>query len=145
MDTPYRDFSQKINSMGYSSYQEYLQSEHWQQFRKKYYRSKKTKKYCIICSTDEVYNFNIELHHKTYTRLGSELLSDVVPVCREHHELIHDIIRDKYRGDVGCTVYVLAFLAPKSRNRAVRRHIPDNAKDRAKRRRRGHLGDDSEE
>jgi hypothetical protein len=30
------------------------------------------------------------LHHRTYTRLGIERLTDVIPLCRPCHKKIHD-------------------------------------------------------
>ena len=31
----------------------------------------------------------VELHHHTYDRLGCELLTDLVPLCRQHHAAVH--------------------------------------------------------
>jgi 5-methylcytosine-specific restriction endonuclease McrA len=70
-------------------YNEYLQGEHWQETRKRYYHSKlfrKTyKKRCGICLRD----VPLDLHHKTYKRIGAEPLKDLIGVCRECHTQIH--------------------------------------------------------
>ncbi|GAA1835965.1 hypothetical protein GCM10009795_096440 [Nocardioides hankookensis] len=32
-----------------------------------------------------------DLHHVTYDRLGAEAFEDLVPLCRTHHEALHDL------------------------------------------------------
>lgn len=64
-----------------ATYQEYLKSEHWQNFRYevfKYYGRK-----CYMCGTEEG---QIDIHHNDYSRLGYEHISDVIPLCHFHHE-----------------------------------------------------------
>jgi len=41
---------------------------------------------CKICGATE----KIECHHKTYINLGEEKIKDLVTVCRECHQHIHD-------------------------------------------------------
>jgi predicted restriction endonuclease len=65
-------------------YAEYLQSAHWQTFRLKvleFYGHK-----CMLCGADDV---PLEIHHNDYSRLGGELLTDVLPLCGECHERHH--------------------------------------------------------
>lgn len=40
----------------------------------------------------------IHLHHKTYERIGEELLTDLVPLCPNCHTLVHVLER---RGEMG--------------------------------------------
>lgn len=42
---------------------------------------------CQGCLAD---NIPLEVHHTTYDRYGDEKLSDLVSVCRECHQSIHD-------------------------------------------------------
>ena len=76
------------------NYYDYIQSSDWQQKRKKYYSSDLKKQFnlknswkCVCCLSD---NVSLELHHRTYKRLGNEHLKDLVCVCRSCHQLIHD-------------------------------------------------------
>jgi hypothetical protein len=40
---------------------------------------------CQVCGAKQV-----DLHHRNYKRIGGkEHLSDLVPLCREHHEQVH--------------------------------------------------------
>lgn len=69
--------------LGFSSYYAYLQSPHWLTFKARYNASGRSKK-CAICKSRKT-----QLHHRTYERLGSERLDDVIPLCQEHHESVH--------------------------------------------------------
>jgi hypothetical protein len=72
-------------------YAEYLQSEHWQEVRRQYRASRKLPQTCVVCG-----NQRVDLHHLTYRRIGRERLTDLVPLCREHHDEAHEI-RSKAR------------------------------------------------
>ena len=65
-------------------YQNYLQSERWKHFCS--WVKEKRNYTCEHCGSSE----RLQVHHKTYVRLGQELLSDVLCVCRECHETIHN-------------------------------------------------------
>lgn len=75
-------------------YDEYIKSEKWQQTRKRYFSSKMNKCdklngqwVCYCCHT---FDATLELHHRTYKRLGNEYLRDLVPVCKSCHKKIHE-------------------------------------------------------
>lgn len=108
----YTIFLNKITALGFKTYEEYLDSDLWQQFRKKYFRSKKTKKFCLVCLGDDEFNFSVELHHLTYERLGQERLNDVIPLCREHHEQVHEILKQRYNNDIRWSERVVHSLTP---------------------------------
>jgi hypothetical protein len=81
-------------------YYEYIKSEKWQETRKRYYNSKlyktfKSKKKgwnCYCCSASDV---PLDLHHRSYKRLGEENIAiDLVTVCRECHEKIHHLMKE---------------------------------------------------
>lgn len=66
------------------SYRDYLKTEHWKNIRKlirKKYNNK-----CKNCKTSE----RLEVHHKTYRNIGNELLSNLVLLCRDCHQQVHD-------------------------------------------------------
>lgn len=64
-------------------YKIYLQSEHWQKFKK---RVHKRYKCCRFCQVKE----NLNIHHLTYKNLGHEKFKDIVVVCQTHHYNLHD-------------------------------------------------------
>lgn len=73
-----------LREMGYESYADYLQSEHWQEVKARYRASETLPQRCAICNAKWV-----QLHHRTYRRLGKEKNSDLVALCRFHHHDLH--------------------------------------------------------
>lgn len=66
------------------NYYEYLASEEWQRVRQwalALYGGK-----CHVCNTKR----NINVHHKTYERLGKELPDDLMLLCETHHKEYHE-------------------------------------------------------
>ena len=82
------------------NYYEYIKSNEWQKVRKKYFSSnmfktysKKNKWTCYVCDED---NKPLDLHHRKYKRLGHEKIHiDLVPVCRDCHNHIHSLQKEK--------------------------------------------------
>ena len=82
--------------MKYINYLEYINSIEWQSKRKQFYKSKLYKNYkgtskwnCYCCMVGDV---PLDLHHRTYKRLGNENIAvDLVPVCRKCHIDIHKL------------------------------------------------------
>jgi hypothetical protein len=71
-----------------SNYRKYLKSARWKKINK-CLRSHPNYQECSVVGCCET---NIELHHTTYKNLGDDKeLLDIVPVCREHHQQIHDL------------------------------------------------------
>src|ERR1043165_4670367 len=79
-------FRGRLEFLGFADYEEYLQSELWRQSKQRYYASEYPK-HCLICGSPD-----IELHHRTYVRMGNEELFDLVPLCRKHHERLHEFL-----------------------------------------------------
>lgn len=71
-----------------TSYQMYLKSNHWQDVRNRYYASKYPYK-CNICEVKT----GLQLHHKSYKRIGNERLNDLVYLCGIHHKQLHDTLK----------------------------------------------------
>lgn len=87
---------QQIRKMGFCApfvsddpewYKEYLKTDHWKKVQAEY-RSSDLPQFCLICK-----NTKFELHHRTYDRIGAEFLSDLVPLCRTHHQKTHDLVK----------------------------------------------------
>jgi hypothetical protein len=72
-----------LQALGYKTYRAYLRSAWWKELGDRY-RASSQPQVCIVC-----YDPNVDLHHKTYKRLGQENLSDLLPLCRQHHEESH--------------------------------------------------------
>lgn len=64
-------------------YRDYIKSPEWADVKARYQKSRLPKK-CMACGSK-----NYDLHHRTYKRLGKEWLTDLVPLCREHHDQTH--------------------------------------------------------
>lgn len=69
-------------------YEEYLASQAWREKRRRYFAAKRLPKTCLACGSEQV-----QLHHRTYRRLGREHLQDLVPLCQPCHSAGHDLIR----------------------------------------------------
>src|SRR5438874_1611898 len=92
-------FHTKLARLGFSSYEEYLQSPHWQDLKRRYYASKLSKK-CFVCKKKPIIP---SFHHRTYKRLGKERLMDIVLTCKECHQLIHKVFSFKFAQNPGRT------------------------------------------
>lgn len=70
-------------------YDAYLASPAWREFRIKVLRKHRR---CFTCGTRK----RLTLHHLSYERLGSELESDVLVLCHDHHLALHDELKRRY-------------------------------------------------
>lgn len=68
--------------LGYDSYDSYLKSSHWRRVKANY---RLRREWVCICGT----TLGLQLHHKTYERIGNEHFNDLVPLCQECHTAIH--------------------------------------------------------
>lgn len=73
----------RISQKPMTEYQEYLETPHWQQKRAEALARSGGK--CSQCGATE----NLDVHHKTYVRLGAEELADLVVLCRDCHFAKH--------------------------------------------------------
>lgn len=65
-------------------YRKYLRTPEWRRTRA---AALLRANHC--CSLDVTHTEGLEVHHRTYERLGEELASDVIVLCRECHRLHH--------------------------------------------------------
>jgi hypothetical protein len=93
----------RLMELGYKNYKDYLRSDHWQSFRKRFFSEsaickrltiKFGRPVCQYCHSGR----NLNIHHRTYKRLGGERLSDVVLVCQDCHKRIHDFNKTSRKG-----------------------------------------------
>jgi hypothetical protein len=64
-------------------YSDYLQSDVWKRTRElalEYYGNA-----CCVCNS----RTSLDVHHRTYERLGHERLTDLAVLCRDHHATFH--------------------------------------------------------
>ena len=69
-------------------YAKYIQSHAWRRRRLRYLRTLKRRK-CEACDTPAP----LQVHHRTYERMGRELDADLNALCERCHELVHLIHR----------------------------------------------------
>jgi hypothetical protein len=81
-----------LKRLGLRSYRQYLFSDDWAATRERYQSSGRLQ-VCAVC-----HDPNVDLHHRTYQRLGQENLTDLVPLCRLHHNTLHDQGLDMFTG-----------------------------------------------
>lgn len=78
-----------VRTVSREDYANYIASDAWREVKRRYLRSK-LPKLCYVCETA---NGPFDLHHRTYKNLGNERLMDLVLVCRDCHDAIHEIQR----------------------------------------------------
>lgn len=71
------------------NYKKYLKSPHWKDVRKRFYASEFYSGRCECCFDR---NVPLQVHHKSYKRLGRERLSDLVALCGDCHKKTHEIV-----------------------------------------------------
>jgi len=64
--------------------EEYLRSEHWRTVRQG--ALERADHRCQVCNGDK----HLDVHHRTYERLGAELDHDLTVLCRTCHSVFHD-------------------------------------------------------
>ena len=89
-DVSQRECYDRLNQLGFNSLEEYQRSELWLRTKELYRRSDYPQR-CLVCGGRDY-----DLHHRSYARLGTEELFDLVPLCREHHQCLHEMLdRDR--------------------------------------------------
>ena len=74
---------ENLRRLGFSTYQQYLDSPYWENVQQRY-RSSDRWQHCAICGSTK-----FGLHHRTYKTLGRERLKDIMPLCASHHAQLH--------------------------------------------------------
>jgi hypothetical protein len=73
--------TKRLALLGFDSYEAYLRSPGWAKRRGKAFSAAHG-----LCACGSL---AVQVHHRTYVRLGEELPEDLHPVCRPCHEKIH--------------------------------------------------------
>jgi hypothetical protein len=69
-------------------YGAYLASPQWDE-RRRYHLTRVFNR-CQLCNARNDPNNPLQVHHRTYVRLGAELDIDVIVLCRDCHQHFHD-------------------------------------------------------
>lgn len=67
-------------------YNKYMQSSQWKRLRE--YKIEQAQYACEWCGITK-WSVPLEVHHRTYKRLGRERLDDLLVLCKECHEKAH--------------------------------------------------------
>jgi hypothetical protein len=72
-----------------SQYRQYVESEHWQQRRRKFLSASP---FCNRCNLPRwlaaiAFDQDLAVHHKNYVNVGAELDGDLEALCRRCHEI----------------------------------------------------------
>lgn len=70
--------------MTQDEYRAYLLTPHWTQIRNE--AVSRTRGRCQLCNSPT----KINVHHRTYERIGSELPEDLTVLCQRCHQYFHD-------------------------------------------------------
>jgi 5-methylcytosine-specific restriction endonuclease McrA len=71
------------------SYQEYLRSRRWLSSPARLREIILAGRRCRVCNQ----RHGLEVHHRTYARVGRERVSDLTTLCRDCHELVTSELR----------------------------------------------------
>ncbi len=77
--------------MNDEQYREYLKSEHWQRVRDS--ALERALRLCQVCNGPD----GLEVHHRTYERIGNERSEDVTVLCDACHTLFHERMRPELK------------------------------------------------
>jgi hypothetical protein len=76
--------SRDVDGSGFSDfYRLYIKSQEWEAKRKQ--RLEMDGHKCAVCKARS----GLEVHHNDYSRLGDELMSDLITLCKTHHKAVH--------------------------------------------------------
>lgn len=77
----------KLQALGFETYGDYIRSPLWHR-KQAAYRADPALPQSCICGAEDV-----QLHHRTYERLGAENLTDLYPLCSKCHGMLHVYVR----------------------------------------------------
>lgn len=78
----------QLQELGFEGgYADYLTSTAWYRLKARYRKSDLPQD-CQMCGSGDV-----ELHHRTYERVGREELTDLIPLCKGCHSAAHSLHR----------------------------------------------------
>lgn len=94
------------------NYRLYLRSEHWADTRRGALRAADFR--CARCGATRSRTRTLDVHHRTYERLGSEQPGDLEVLCRDCHETQHGIVRTRGGDQVTGTFEHISRIIPRA-------------------------------
>jgi hypothetical protein len=79
-----RRSDERLAALRSMPYADFLETAEWQDVRTAALEAADWR--CQVCNTDH----RPEVHHRTYDRLGEELLEDVTVLCRDCHQRVYE-------------------------------------------------------
>lgn len=107
-----------------TEYVTHMQSSRWFAFREAWAnRQGGAAITCHVENCSVAWDDGLDLHHLSYDRLGSEHDSDLIAMCRRHHDELHKILRSsRHWRKLGLRAASLGIISRLSaRNSASRR------------------------
>ena len=92
---PFKVQKEGEESLPKFTYREYRTTAKWKELRDITIYEAEGK--CQICNSPE----NLEVHHRTYERIGNEHLDDLTALCRKCHSKFHGAFEGKEKVEVG--------------------------------------------
>jgi hypothetical protein len=114
------------------NYREYLKTRHWEKVKHLYYM--KNPRNCGMCESTAILN----LHHKTYERIGNEKMGDLICLCSQCHHRFHESRDDRANHFLGMEisggpVEQVKVIAPVEPDRSLEfHHQRDKARSKEK-------------
>lgn len=112
--------SVRLEALGFDTYSAYLSSTEWRAIKARY-RASDLPQDCMCGETE-----NLALHHLTYERVGEERLTDLTPLCKRCHTMLHVLER---RGEVGLDFTGFVNERRAQRNQAQERQRIERQRD----------------
>lgn len=75
------------------TYLEYIRSSRWRRSAARLGELAASGYRCRTCFAADFEGAALEVHHRTYQRLGQELIGDLTTLCRECHHTVTDALR----------------------------------------------------
>ncbi len=75
---------ERIAELRAMPYQDYLRTQDW--LRRRAVKLEISEYRCQLCNSSE----GLQVHHRTYERLGCEKMGDLIVLCKECHALFHE-------------------------------------------------------
>lgn len=90
----------RLSDLGFASYSAYLRSDLWKDAKARLSRSGR-RRACYVCA----HRGRLEVHHRSYRRIGRERAADLIYLCAGCHKKVH---RGIERGELGGTLWSAA-------------------------------------
>jgi hypothetical protein len=78
-----------------SKYREYLRSDHWHAMRARVWQRSEGRCEYRFLGIRRCRARAVDVHHRTYARLGHESMRDLIHLCVRHHRQAHRIRRGR--------------------------------------------------